>query len=107
SASQEPTAESGGVTLGGTSRLLALGSVLDHFRQMLATERYPEVMPMTSAVAPVFTTAHPRAAAIFDNLHALHDVISDILLNDAVVPRDQKRASGPGSATWRPTSTGG
>ena len=48
---------------------------------------------MTSAVAPVFTAAHPRAAAIFDNLHSLHDVISDILLNDAVVPLAAKRAT--------------
>lgn len=69
-----------------------LDPVLARFRAMLATERYPEVMPMTSAVAPVFTAAHPRAAAIFDNLHSLHDVISDILLNDAVVLPAQKRA---------------
>lgn len=73
-------------------QLSTLAPVLAHFRQMVATERYPEVMPMTSAVAPVFTAAHPRAAAIFDNLHSLHDVISDILLNDAVVPPAQKRA---------------
>jgi len=71
---------------------LPLGPVLSRFREMLATERYPEVMPMTSAVAPAFTTAHPRAAAIFDNLHSLHDVISDILLNDDAVPSSQKRA---------------
>jgi hypothetical protein len=69
-----------------------LTPVLAHFRSMLAAERFPEVMPMTSAVAPEFTKAHPRAAAIFDNLHSLHDVISDILLNDAVVPPARKRA---------------
>ena len=78
------------------SQLPTLSPVLAHFRQMVASERFPEVMPMTSAVAPVFTAAHPRAAAIFDNLHSLHDVISDILLNDAVVPRAEKRA-----AVWR------
>ena len=78
------------------SELLSLAPVVARFRQMLATERFPQVMPMTSAVAPVFTEAHPRAAAIFDNLHALHDVISDILLNDDVVPRAGKRA-----AVWR------
>jgi hypothetical protein len=70
-----------------------LEPVLTHFRRMLETERFPEVMPMTSAVAPEFTRAHPRAAAIFDNLHSLHDVISDILLNDAVVPSARKRAT--------------
>jgi hypothetical protein len=78
------------------SQLSTLDPVVRHFRTMLAAERYPEVMPMTSAVAPNFTEAHPRAAAIFDNLHALHDVLSDILLNDAVVPRAGKRA-----AIWR------
>ncbi len=41
--------------------------------------RFPTVMPMTSAVAPRFSAAHPRAAAIFDNLHMTHDIISDIL----------------------------
>jgi hypothetical protein len=83
----------GGRRTPSNSKLPALDPVLVHFRGMVASERFPEVMPMTSAVAPTFTTAHPRAAAIFDNLHSLHDVISDILLNDAVVPRDQKRAA--------------
>ena len=31
-------------------------------------------------------------AAIFDNLHMMHDIISDILLSD-VVPPDNKRAA--------------
>ncbi len=52
---------------------------------------YPVVMPMTPAIAPEFTRRHPRAAAIFDNLHMLHDIISDILVSGAV-PRDRKRA---------------
>jgi hypothetical protein len=51
----------------------------------------PHVMPMTAAVAPTFTARYPDAAIIFDNLHSLHDVISDILANPSV-PRDQKRA---------------
>lgn len=72
---------------------VGLAPVVAQFRSMLASERFPDVMPMTSAVAPEFTRAHPRAAAIFDNLHSLHDVISDILLNDAVVPPAQKRAA--------------
>jgi hypothetical protein len=51
----------------------------------------PRVMPMTATVAPHFTAAHPRAATIFDNLHMMHDIISDILAADTV-PREQKRA---------------
>jgi hypothetical protein len=51
----------------------------------------PRVMPMTATVAPLFTARHPRAAAIFDNLHMTHDIISDILAADTV-PRTRKRA---------------
>ena len=46
--------------------------------------RMPKVMPMTSAVAPRFSAAHPRAAVIFDNLHMMHDIISDILSADTI-----------------------
>ena len=51
--------------------------------------RFPGIMPMTPAVAPRFTERHPRAAAIFDNLHMMHDIISDILASDKV-PRARK-----------------
>ena len=63
------------------------------FRQMLndAPRSMPYVMPMTPAVAPLFTARYPEAAIIFDNLHSMHDVISDVLANDAV-PANRKRA---------------
>ena len=51
----------------------------------------PYVMPMTAAVAPEFAKRYPEAAIIFDNLHSMHDVVSDILANPSV-PRDRKRA---------------
>ena len=51
----------------------------------------PYQMPMTSAVAPEFAKRFPEAAIIFDNLHSMHDVVSDILANPSV-PRDRKRA---------------
>jgi hypothetical protein len=50
----------------------------------------PAVMPMTATVAPRFAARHPRAAAIFDNLHMAHDIISDILVSDSV-PHERKR----------------
>ncbi len=50
------------------------------FRAMLAdSSRFPATMPMTAGVSPLFAAAHPRAAAIFDNLHMTHDIISDLL----------------------------
>jgi hypothetical protein len=60
------------------------------FQEMVATERYPTAMPMTPAIAPEFSRRHPRAAAIFDNLHMMHDIISDVLASPGI-PIDRKR----------------
>ncbi len=58
--------------------------------EMVQTEDYPAVMPMTSAIAPEFSRRHPRAAVIFDNLHMMHDIISDVLASP-LVTSDAKR----------------
>jgi len=50
----------------------------------------PEMMPMSPAIAPAFSGRFTGAAIIFDNLHSMHDVVSDILANP-VVPREKKR----------------
>jgi hypothetical protein len=50
----------------------------------------PAMMPMSPAIATRFSARYPEAAIIFDNLHSLHDVVSDILSNPNV-PREQKR----------------
>ena len=59
---------------------------LGRFWSMLESppDGFPKVMPMAAGVAPRFSSAHPRAAVIFDNLHMMHDIISDILQNDTV-----------------------
>ena len=64
----------------------------DRFRAMIdsAPEHMPRVMPMTAAIAPQFAARYPTIAIIFDNLHSMHDVISDILANPSV-PRSAKR----------------
>ncbi len=69
-------------------------ATVERFRAMLAAppQSMPRVMPMTTAIAPRFTERHPRAAAIFDNLHMLHDIISDVLAADTV-PRSGKAAA--------------
>lgn len=68
-------------------------ATVTRFRQMIEQPPtwMPRVMPMTPAVAPLFTARYPEAAIIFDNLHSMHDVISDILANPSV-SREQKRA---------------
>jgi hypothetical protein len=53
--------------------------------------RFPKNMPMTSAIAPRFSAAHPRAAVIFDNLHMMHDIISDILTTPAIPTNEKGR----------------
>ena len=72
-------------------RKAGVQATLARFWSMLEDppSRMPKVMPMTSAVAPRFSAAHPRAAVIFDNLHMMHDIISDILTADAI-PHDRK-----------------
>lgn len=79
---QEPTA---------TAKKAGVADALARFWAMAdsAPSRFPAVMPMTSAVAPTFSAAHPRAAIIFDNLHMMHDIISDILANPAVARADK------------------
>ena len=64
------------------------------FRRMLADPpaSMPQVMPMTAAVAPEFARRHPRAAAIFDNLHMMHDIVSDLLLADTLSADGKRNA---------------
>jgi hypothetical protein len=71
-------------------RQTAMNALLARFWQMLEDppSKLPSEMPMTAAIAPEFTERYPRFAAIFDNLHMMHDVISDILVSDQV---DDKR----------------
>ena len=68
-------------------------TVVRRFRAMLEDPptHMPSVMPMTAAVAPRFAERYPEAAIIFDNLHAFHDVVADILASPDVPP-SRKRA---------------
>ena len=70
-------------------------AAVSRFKQMLenAPEHMPRVMPMTSAISPTFAARYQEASIIFDNLHSMHDVVSDILTNNAVVSRSQKRTA--------------
>ena len=74
------------------ARQAGVRATVARFWQMLRDppRAMPHVMPMTAAVAPAFATRYPEAAAIFDNLHSMHDVVSDILANPSV-PRNRKR----------------
>lgn len=74
-------------------RQAGVRATVARFWQMLQDppNTMPYVMPMTAAVAPQFSKRYPEASIIFDNLHSMHDVVSDILANPSV-SRDRKRA---------------
>jgi hypothetical protein len=75
------------------TRQAGVRATVARFWQMLEDppRTLPYQMPMTPVVAPRFTARYPEAAIIFDNLHSMHDVVSDVLANDSV-PRNRKRA---------------
>ena len=49
-------------------------------------------MPLTAELSPAFAARYPEIANIFDNLHMLHDNISDILVSDLFSTWEAKRA---------------
>jgi hypothetical protein len=77
----------------GEARQAGVRATVARFWQMLENPlaSLPYQMPMTAAISPVFAARYPEAAIIFDNLHSMHDVVSDILANPSV-PRSRKRA---------------
>lgn len=76
-----------------TEKQAMVRATVARFFQMLndVPRSLPHQMPMTVAVAPKFAERYPEAAIIFDNLHSMHDVVSDILTNPSVT-RERKRA---------------
>jgi len=75
-----------------SERRTRVDATVRRFWQMLERPpaSMPYLMPMTSGVAPTFARRYPEAGAIFDNLHMMHDVVSDILTSREV-PRSAKR----------------
>jgi hypothetical protein len=49
-------------------------------------------MPLTAELSPTFAARYPAIANIFDNLHMLHDNISDILASELLPTWEAKRA---------------
>jgi hypothetical protein len=74
------------------SRRVAVARDVQRFMRMTqdSGRNAPTAMPMSAAVAPEFTQRYPQASVIFDNLHALHDVVSDVLASP-LVSRQAKR----------------
>jgi hypothetical protein len=71
----------------------AVRPILSTYRGYL--ERPPvhwTFMPLTAEYSPSFAARYPEIAAIFDNLHMLHDNISDILTSGLLPTWEAKRA---------------
>jgi hypothetical protein len=65
----------------------------------------PTMMPQSAAIAPRFTARYPEAAIIFDNLHSLHDVVSDILANPSIPRGEKRRTILQAAARYRDSTT--
>lgn len=70
----------------------AVRPILTTYREYLAQ---PPVqwtfMPLTAELSPRFAALYPEIANIFDNLHMLHDNISDILASELLPTWEAKR----------------
>ncbi|MBI3791119.1 MAG: hypothetical protein HY275_09610 [Gemmatimonadetes bacterium] len=88
-------------------RRAGVAEALKRFRRMLADppNGLPVVMPMTPAVAPAFAARYPEASIIFDNLHSLHDVVSDVLANTSVSPEAKRATLLAAAAAYRDDTT--
>jgi hypothetical protein len=77
----------------GDERQALVRATVARFWQMLEDppRSMPYLMPMTAAISPVFAERYPEISIIFDNLHMMHDVVSDILASSEV-PRNRKNA---------------
>jgi hypothetical protein len=70
-----------------------------------APAHMPATMPMSPEASPVLAARYPQAAIIFDNLHALHDVVSDILMSPTISRGDKRAALLAATAAYRDDST--
>lgn len=89
------------------ARHARIGRSIAHFHEMLngAPSTTPSVMPMSATVAPRFSTRYPEAAIIFDNLHSLHDVVSDVLASPLIPRREKRAALLAAAAAYRDSTT--
>jgi hypothetical protein len=89
-----------------TDRRAAVDATVNRFFAMLDSGGAgPAMMPMSAAVAPKFTAAYPDAAIIFDNLHSLHDVVSDILTSPSIAPQEKRHAVATALSRYRDSTS--
>lgn len=72
------------------ARERALDRVIRTFTDSVLVDP-PQTMPLTAEIAPRFSRMFPAAAQIFDNLHMMHDVANDIMVDERLT-REEKEA---------------
>jgi hypothetical protein len=84
-----------------------VGAVVARFWSLIdsAPASLPTVMPQSAAIAPRFTARYSEAAIIFDNLHSLHDVVSDVLSDPSIPRREKRRTILAAAARYRDSTT--
>jgi hypothetical protein len=89
------------------ARHRAVDGVVARFWTLIAdaATRMPRVMPMAAAVAPRFADQYPEAAIIFDNLHAFHDVVADVLSSPRLSTAERRRLILVAAAAYRDSTT--
>jgi hypothetical protein len=81
-------------------------AAVGHFWAMIdGSAAAPTVMPMSAAISPAFAERYSDAAIVFDNLHALHDVISDILASNEMPAPAKRRAALLAASRYRDSTT--
>lgn len=90
-----------------SEREAAVARTVQRFREMVrgAPGSLPSEMPLAPAIAPTFAKRYPEAAIIFDNLHAMHDVISDVLTNPTVARKDKRAEILRAAGRYRDSTT--
>ena len=90
-----------------TARRRAVDGTVARFWGLIADAptHTPQVMPMAAAVAPRFSSRYPEAAIIFDNLHALHDVVADVLTTPGLSRPERRRLILAAAAAYRDSIT--
>jgi hypothetical protein len=84
-----------------------VAAVVTRFWSLLdgAPDSLPSVMPQSAAIAPRFTARYPEAAIIFDNLHSLHDVVSDVLADSSIAASSKRRTILRAADQYRDSTT--
>lgn len=91
----------------GAARDASVAAAVARFHQMVRDSAVLAIvqMPLAPAVAPRFSERYPEAAIVFDNMHAMHDVVADALAARDLAPRQRRAKLREVAGQYRDSST--